>query len=253
MRSGRTYEVFVDDKPVKLVGSTLLSLKERRKNGYIKRFGPTVELRLIREIPRHENEDDVAYNFHLKASEALDIARKKTYIKDGGLNKISPLIQAIGGTMLETERGKIGGLSQPREAKVRGGRTQGYIQGPKNVESGQIRALGRKNVETGRLRKICTFEVQSKGGKIGGRIAVKTGQLKRVCTSEVCSKGGRIQGRKNVESGQAQKLGSKYGPKNAENGQIQPLAHIRWHVKRGVLNPDCSFCTKESHRNARHS
>ena len=109
MRTGRTYEVFVGGKPAGLVGSTVRTLEQRRAAGYVKRFGPTVELRLIREVPRHESEDDASYNFHLKAAEALDIARKKTYIKDGGLNKISPLIQAIGHPMLEVEMGRIGG------------------------------------------------------------------------------------------------------------------------------------------------
>jgi hypothetical protein len=127
--TGRTYEVFADGKPVGLVGSTVRTLEQRGKAGYIKRFGSTVELRLIREIPRPEEYSDSDYNFRLKAAEAFDIARKKTYAEDGGLNKISPLIQALGHPVLESAMGKIGGpisvRNQLREAKVRGGRIGG--------------------------------------------------------------------------------------------------------------------------------
>lgn len=137
MRSGRTYEVFVDGKPIRPVGSTTRTLARRRISGYIKRFGQSVELRLIREVPRPEDYSDVDYNFYLKACEAMGIARKKTYTEHGGLNKISPLIQALGHPMLEREMGRIGARNQPREAKVQGGR----IAGRKNAERGHIQAL----------------------------------------------------------------------------------------------------------------
>jgi hypothetical protein len=96
-----------------------------------------VELRLIREVPRPEDYSDVDYNFYLKACEAMDIARKKTYTEHGGLNKISPLILALGHPMLEREMGRIGARNRPREAKVQGGR----IAGRKNAERGHIQAL----------------------------------------------------------------------------------------------------------------
>jgi len=194
MRSGQTYEVFVEGKPVGLVGSTIRTLEERRKDGYTKRFGPAVELRLVREIPRHESEDDVSYNFHLKAAEALDIARKKTYMEDGGLNKISPLIQATGKTMLERERGRIGGL------------VSGPIQGKKNVESGHLarisvsggRAQGNKNVKNGHLASVAAK----------GRIAqIKSGQLARIA-----SEGRRIQ---------------------AKNGHLASMRCKHWRIDQG--------------------
>ena len=122
MRTGRTYEVFVNDKPAGLVGSTTRTLEQRRKNHYLKRFGPAVELRLIREVPRPESYSEMDYNFYLKACEAMDIARKKTYIEDGGLNKISPLIQALGHPMLDSEMARLGGLA--------GGHKGGLIGGP---------------------------------------------------------------------------------------------------------------------------
>ena len=114
-----------------LVGSTIRTLAKRRVNGYTRRFGQGVELRLIREIPRPEDYSDSDYNFYLKACEAMDIARKKTYIEHGGLNKISPLIQAYGKSILEEEMGKIGGRigirKMPREAMLRGASNAGKI------------------------------------------------------------------------------------------------------------------------------
>lgn len=166
MKSGRTYEVFVDGNPVGLVGSTTNSLEWRRQKGYTKRFGQGVELRLIREVPRHESESDVDYNFHLKAAEALDIAKKKAYWEDGGLNKVSPLIQAIGHPMLEKEMGRIGGKiggslgarNQPREVKVNNGR--------KGDREGKARS-GRNVPMEARVRG------GRKGGLIGGQSNAK--------------------------------------------------------------------------------
>jgi hypothetical protein len=136
-------------------------------------------------------------------------------------------------------------------------RKGGRIQGRKNVESGQLasiqslagriggriavesghlasirvlggRAQGRKNVESGQLASIQSLGARI-GGRIGGRIsgrkAVESGQLASIRTSESCSKGGRIQGRKNVES-----------------GHLTTARHKRWHVNRGISNPDCALC-----------
>jgi len=69
------------------------------------------------------------------------------------------------------------------------------------------REVGRKVVESGHLARMAalgrTPESRAKGGRIGGRI------------------GGR---------------------KNAESGQLARIRHIRWHVKRGIVNPDCLLC-----------
>jgi len=193
MRPGCTYEVFVADKPIRLVGSTILTLKQRRSNGYVKRFGPEVELRLIREIPRHETEDDVSYNFHLKAAEALDIVRKKTYLENGGLNKVSPLIQAIGHPVLEAEMGHLGG-----------------------------KISGRINVENGHLARIRTPEHQREAGRISGRKAVDSGRLATIQTSENQAKAGRVA----VESGQIQALGRTEGRKRVESGLLASVCHL---------------------------
>jgi len=237
MRSGRTYEVLVNGEPIGLVGSTLLTLKGRRRNGYIKRFGQGVELRLIREIPRHESEDDVSYNFHLKAAEALDIARKKTYFGTGGLNKISPLLQTMGRSMLESEMGRIGGLIQGRRnAKNRTGVcAPGVVEkaGRKNVESGHIQALGRiqgrKNAKSGRLKHIRTLEESVKGGRIGGRKNVESGRIQAL---------GRIQGQLSVENGRL----ASYRTSEHQSKAAYSSRHVRWHIKRGIIEPRCSLC-----------
>ncbi len=228
MNSGRIYEVFIDNKSVK-VGSTILSLARRRVKGYTKQFGPGVELRLIREISRPAEYSDSDFNFYLKACEAMDIARRKTYVDDGGLNKISPLIQALGHPMLEAEMGKLGSSL--------GGR----LGGRKNVESGHIQALARKMVESGRLAEIRNSPRTKEAQRKAGRKAVESGQLARACTFEVRSKSGR----KAVETGQLTKVRKKLsyedrirgGRKNVESGQLAKIRDKgrcqRWNINRG--------------------
>jgi hypothetical protein len=67
----------------------------------------------------------------------------------------------------------------------------GDVGGKKNVESGhwarisslgaQIggKTTGKKNVESGHLARVRTKEVQSKAGKIGGKIAVESGRWEK--------------------------------------------------------------------------
>jgi len=224
MTSGRTYEVFIGGKLVK-VGSTTHTLEWRRKHGYTKQFGPAVELHLIREVPRPVGYSDRDYDFYLKACEAFDIVQKKTYQEDGGLNKISPLIQALGGPMLEAEMGRIGGRIRGPQAVKSGQFTRlrtpehqsnaGRAAGRKNIESGHIQRLGRKNVETGHLREICTPEVCARGGRIGGHNQPR----------EAKARGGHAQGCKNVKSGHLAKICTS---KNRVKGLCQ-----RWNINRG--------------------
>lgn len=201
-----------------------MPLKKRRAGGYVKRFGPSVELRLLREIHPPSGYSEKEYDFYLKACEALDIARKKTYIEHGGLNKISPLIQALGHPMLEIELGRIGGT----------------VQGRRNRESGQLRKissmggritgpiLGRRNVENGQLAKI-----QSKGGAESGRRNVENGHLANLRTTSHQQKAGKAAGRIAVE-----------------RGQVQTLNHFRWHIHRNIVNPKCQLCIKLLKNNA---
>lgn len=67
--------------------------------------------------------------------------------------------------------------------------------------------------------------------------------------------GGHISGRKNADSGQVVALGkSGIGGRAAAERRLGAMApgvafkgrilglHVRWHVNRGLVNPDCSLC-----------
>ena len=176
MRSGRVYEVFVNGEPVKLVGSTVRTLKQRRSSGYVKRFGAGVDLRLVREIARPADYSNKDFEFYLRACEAMDIARKGTYDEHGGLNKLSPLVQSLGYPLIsEIARlgGRIGSRNQSREDKVRAGRIGGRIG------SREGKTLG------GRIGGPI-------GGRIGGRIGGPIGNhirwhVRRGITNPSCS------------------------------------------------------------------
>jgi hypothetical protein len=220
------------------VGSTIRTLAKRRVNGYTRRFGQGVELRLIREIPRPEDYSDSDYNFYLKACEAMDIARKKTYIEHGGLNKISPLIQAYGKSILEEEMGKIGGRigirKMPREAMLRGASNAGKIGIKKMSREAKVRGAlnqpreakvrggltqGLKHRENGTGIFSLTPEERKQASSKGGRKAVESGHLAKVRTVEHQREAGRKGGRKSVESGHLARIRA-------------PLDHTSEHQRR---------------------
>ena len=120
------------------------------------------------------------------------------------------------------------------------------------------------------LRKIQSAR-SSIGGKIGGRIAVETGQLKRITTFEVRSKGGKVAGPINGRNGDregkrrcglkakqngtgiwAKDFDRSKGPKiggsktasipghMSEAGKLG--SHIAWHVNRNRRNENCKYC-----------
>jgi hypothetical protein len=156
---------------------------------------------------------------------------------------------------------------ESREGMRHGGKISGPIQGQKNAESGHMAALGKvqgklngpvqgrlqgqKNVESGHMDRMRTPEACSKGGRISGRLSVENGRMEKMRTLESLSKGGKISGRKNVESGhlafiRTKESCSKGGRKNVENGHmaiVQAMGvHTYWHVRRGIVNPNCSLC-----------
>ena len=153
MRSGRVYEVFVNGEPVKLVGSTVQTLKQRRSSGYVKRFGIGVELRLVREIARPADYSDKDFEFYLRACEAMDIARKGTYDEHGGLNMLSPLVQSLGYPLI-SEIGRIGGRNGSREGKARAGRI-GSREG--KARGGRIGSHIRWHVRRGITNPSCSL------------------------------------------------------------------------------------------------
>ncbi len=122
----------------------------------------------------------------------------------------------ISGTRTAELKQGIHGISpeQRLENSIRGGRTQGPIQGQLNVLSGQIE----------RMQELPQTKIgRSLAGKRTGRaLGLKYGPLadmNAIKTPESLSQG--------------QKNG---GPKSR---------HVRWHINRGIRNFKCSYCLAE--------
>lgn len=98
-----------------------------------------------------------------------------------------------------------------KEGSIKGGKTQGPIQGKINVESGH-------------LNKIRTEENCSKGGKIQGPKNVQSGQLASIRSKENSSKGGKSNKLKTYNCCYCNKTGSFLGM-------------IRWHGERCKHKP----------------
>ena len=115
------------------------------------------------------------------------------------------------------------------EDRARGGHTQGLIQGKKNVESGLLASIWAVGgVASGKSRSPEKMAANAANGDRFGRWSVESGHLASLRTPEHQSKAG--------------KAGGKIGGIAAN--------HLRWHVKRNIINPNCKLC-KES--NARHA
>jgi hypothetical protein len=182
---------------------------------------------------------------------AVDELPRYAEIYERGRVKLVEKTRALG--RKNAESGQIQALGRKNAEN-------GRIQGRKNVESGHMQALHRKNVESGHLDRIrrlaalsLTPEQRSKfghvGGSIGGRISGPIQGRKNVESGHI-QELGRIQGCKNVENGHIQSLGRAQGRKNIENGHLARItvlggraaSHIRWHVRRGIINPNCRLC-----------
>lgn len=145
-------------------------------------------------------------------------------------------------------------------------REVGCINGRKNAENGHIQALGRVHGPRAILvaQAALTSELRSKGGTTSGNMNVESGHIQELghsqgkknaankfwerLTFEQRSAGGRIGG----------KIGNKEGKRRSglqavENKTgihapgfrhfVDPTAnHKRWHVNRGIVNPQCKFC-----------
>jgi hypothetical protein len=92
--------------------------------------------------------------------------------------------------------------------------------------------------------------VKVANGRRRGRQAFESGFL-----ASISSKGGQA----NIKNGHARALGLKYGRLSVENGRLsrmlelpqtkegqsknmRSVCHIRWHVNRSIINPDCALC-----------
>lgn len=131
------------------------------------------------------------------------------------------MLAGLGGT----KTFELYGSPQTKEGSVKGGKTGGR----KNVESGWASQLGKKygGLVCAHLENFRTPERQKERAKKGGQRAAEV----------------------NVKSGWADKLGRIYGPINARKIPLEVKIqgfmkgrHIRWHVKRNIVNPKCSLC-----------
>jgi GIY-YIG catalytic domain-containing protein len=133
-------------------------------------------------------------------------------------------------------------------------------------------AANRNPENRNRLKKYTSFETCSAGGKKGGQKCVETGQIVslgyeqgkknkesghwdkvRILGFASASENGRRQGLKNVENGHlkrldqgkknAAKLGymSELGKRGGKKGGVAS-GHLRWHVRRNIINPSCFLC-----------
>ena len=130
-----------------------------------------------------------------------------------------------------------GALNQKIEDKARGGRTQGLIQGKKNVESGlwaKVVSAGGK--ASGRSKSLLKMAANARNGERFGKWSVESGHLAAQRTPEHQSEAGRAGGNVAVST-----------------GQIHQALHVRWHVKRDIVNPNCKFCKEVLVQNQKDS
>jgi hypothetical protein len=133
------------------------------------------------------------------------IAIKGAYAA-GRIAKVTGQASALGRKAVES--GQLAAITT-YESRSKGGKTQGVIQGRKNVDSGHIHKLGRiqgrKNAESGRMAEI---------GKLGGRVS-QGGKARTEAKLKAC----------------------------AENLII--ANHKHWHIRRGITNANCSLCQQQ--------
>jgi len=199
------------------------------------------------ELPQPTREQfEVSNSEELNALETFWIHCYKTWHEDGGMNLSLP------GT---SDYKNIGRMAS-REDKIRAG----ILGGKANIASGWALKLGQESVESGHLSLSTTKETRSKGGQKGGPRRFELWGSPR--TIEGSRKGGLTQGpisgRKAVLSGQLKsvaslggKIGGPIGGKKkspAKTAACQQNAivgrHTRWHVKRGIINPNCKLCSE---------
>jgi hypothetical protein len=116
---------------------------------------------------------------------------------------------------------------------------------------------GRRNAESGQLASVRTSASIAKGGRRSAElgVGVHTPEMRSLAGRKGGRIGGPKGGRKNVASGHLRRISSMGGSKHVESGHLASLrtpehqakasrsaTHIRWHVKRGLIKPDCVLC-----------
>lgn len=163
---------------------------------------------------------------------------------------------------------RIGGDHNYRlhpEQYIEMGRKGGLISGPKNVQSGQLKRIHElpqskaAYCENGRLAGLKAVEsgfIQALGrayGPSNGRKAAETGQLASVRTPESCAKGGRIGGKiggkiaaskwtREHQVSAARKNAAKHFTTEHQKAAGRISGHVRCHVNRNIVNPNCPLC-----------
>jgi hypothetical protein len=145
----------------------------------------------------------------------------------------------------------------------------GFIQklGQDSAKSGHIqrigalartpehqRAAGLANVASGHIYRVnaaLTFEDRSRSGKLGGTAAVASKRAKGIpiFPVEAQRKNGLQQGPVTGNRMVREKRGVfAQTPEQLQIAQILGR-HVRWHISRGIVNPDCTLCSQKEESN----
>jgi hypothetical protein len=181
----------------------------RAQRGHVRIFPPIDPSRiLIQEFP----------------SEADALEAEKFLIsyygrKDLGVGCLRNLTDGGEGTS-----GRRGCSEKGRQAHRETARRIGLKYGAINGER-----LGKWAIESGHLARLRTPEHQVSAARAAGRKCAENGHLERI---------------RNLP--QTKRIMLEVGQKAVESGQLAIARltgnHNRWHVKRGIVNPDCNFC-----------
>jgi hypothetical protein len=202
------------------VGSTQDGDTMRRHREHLrekKSVGPWLRWYEPEETPRPRNIELVEYEnvSELLKRETFWQEKLGTFRAQGGLNKV-PAWPAADKSII----GKIGAANQSIEDKSKAGKIGGKVthQSHPDLASESGKIGGCKGIR--RLRELYPDKLQEwaiKGGKNGGVLGgIRTNELH---PDHGCW------------------LGSTHGRRGMHN---------RWHLSRGIVNPNCEFCNVKS-------
>lgn len=197
--------------------------------------------------------------------EQIAISKHHTWFDEQGLNQDAPVRSlmfgfdgSIGGRIGGKINGKIQGKRNVESGHLAricsmGGKVGGKIAGRIAVESGQIQMLARKTVESGQLAHNCKtanhIRWHIKRNVINSQCKFcNPNTLDTICTVEGCNRPSRTQQLCLVHYQRLRKHGDVNHRRNTrinvESGQIRTLNHLRYHVRRNIINPKCIYCSQ---------